>query len=192
MKNVVKGKSRLFGALELLVAILLLGILAIAVIVAIDPEEQARRDRDKAYKADAQGLLDSLIFSQTQNNRLPWEGNLPWTEVSDPNVGVCGTSCSEDGQLINNKALSSSFKDKPFVKSSSHQDKLYIASVASPSAKIWACFVPASKNGRVDPIPLKSFDVGTMLPSGSDEPEKCNIRPDWSNTWCFECLSKKL
>ena len=56
MKKIKKG----FTMIELLIVIAILGILAVAVLSAINPLEQIRRGRDTGSRSDAEQLLNAV------------------------------------------------------------------------------------------------------------------------------------
>lgn len=62
-----------FTMVELLVVISIIGILAAAVLAALNPAEQLRKGRDTARKSDAASLLNALDRYQATFGCYPWE-----------------------------------------------------------------------------------------------------------------------
>ena len=56
----MKGRNKGFTLIELLVVITLIGILAVAVLSAINPIEQINKARDAGRRADAAQILKAL------------------------------------------------------------------------------------------------------------------------------------
>lgn len=161
-----------FNIVELIVAIVLLGVLAGAVIYTIDPVERAKADRDELYREQAKEILEAIDKYYIGSRELPWGGE--WTSVSDPKAGL--------DLLISEGLLG--FDIKKF-------EKIYLGKGESVDSQLFACFVPESLGGRVDYIPLKKLEPGKALPEDS-LPEFCPGPPDWSNTVCYQCVSRKL
>lgn len=66
-------KAAGFTMIELLIVITILGILAVAVLSAINPLEQINRGRDTARQGDAEQLLSALERFSAFQERFPWE-----------------------------------------------------------------------------------------------------------------------
>ena len=91
-KNIMKKlKSQLgFTMIELLIVITILGILAVAVLSAINPIEQINRGRDTGSISDAEQLLGAADRFNAFQGHYPWQINADDTD----------TSVSEDDALI--------------------------------------------------------------------------------------------
>lgn len=82
-------KSQLaFTMIELLIVIAILGILAVAVLAAINPIEQINRGRDTGTRSDAEQLLSAIDRFYAYKGYYPWVNNpnedseLSWTGVA--------------------------------------------------------------------------------------------------------------
>ena len=86
-------KRRGFTLIELLIVITIIGVLAVAVLSAINPVEQIRRAQDQGRESDAAELLNSLdryytaFFEFTWDalgegtpNEVPVSSNLAWID----------------------------------------------------------------------------------------------------------------
>jgi len=80
-----------FTMIELLIVIAILGILAVAVLSAINPLEQINRGRDTSSQSDAEQLLNAIERFNAFQEHYPWDvsrsgtpdDNLPFTLVSN-------------------------------------------------------------------------------------------------------------
>lgn len=68
-------KNRGFTLIELLIVVALIGILAIALLSAINPIEQAKKARDSGRKSDAAELLNAFERYNTTYDCYPWNGS---------------------------------------------------------------------------------------------------------------------
>lgn len=171
-----------FNIIELIVAIVLLGVLALSVIYAIDPEERAKADRDEYYRESAKELVEAISKYAIKGETPPIPDNLPWTKISDQIALI--------DRLVSGEFLGSVFKNNLFFKSGNPQDWLVIGR-GQDQQLVWACYIPGSRAGRVDHIPLRRLNLGEPVPEGR-EPEYCPGPPDWENTFCWTCVSQKL
>lgn len=159
----IKNKFNLgFTLVELLIVIALLGVLAAAVLAAINPLEQANRARDAKYKSDASQLLAAIDRYFVSKDEFPWMTVTPLTYDSaddaigfmsarDENIGVCTGTCIGDtgsGELITNNELKTEFQKRDFITKTGALDLLYIGKVSGASESIYACYVPRSKSER--------------------------------------------
>ena len=85
MRNFFANLSKLrsqagFTMIELLIVIAILGILAVAVLSAINPVEQINRGRDTGSRSDAEQLLSAL------DRYNAFAGYYPWQEGGDDTV----------------------------------------------------------------------------------------------------------
>lgn len=86
--------------IELLIVIAVLGILAVAVLAAINPIEQINRGRDTGSRSDAEQLLSAIDRYYAAQGNYPWQVEstdpeaMDWTDVSavvdttDPGVPI--------------------------------------------------------------------------------------------------------
>lgn len=78
-------KIRGFTMIELLIVIAVLGVLAIAVLAAINPIEQINRGRDTGNRSDAEQLLSAV--DRYNASQMVW----PWQDASDEPAAVAWT-----------------------------------------------------------------------------------------------------
>src|SRR3989344_2873355 len=135
MKNFNSG----FTLVELLIVIVLLGAIALAVIAAINPIEQANRARDTRFKTDGATLVSAVDRYFATKSEFPWvtngsvtsnDSSFGYITASATGVGLCADAgCGTDGELITSLELKSEFKNRDFVKSGNGSDnakKLFV------------------------------------------------------------------
>lgn len=89
-------KQLAFTMIELLIVIAILGILAVAVLSALNPIEQINRGRDTGSRSDAEQLLSAIERFYAMTGYYPWVSavgdppGLPWRQVElGWDVGGC-------------------------------------------------------------------------------------------------------
>lgn len=149
-----------FTLVELLIVIGLLGAIALIVIAAINPIEQANRARDTRFKADGAQLISAIDRYFAARLSFPWvpgstaNNDAPFGYVSatDWGVGICDDplvlGCDDDGFLLDTDELKSEFRNRDFITTIVAADMLYIGKATETSSSVYACFVPASKATR--------------------------------------------
>jgi len=206
-----------FTLIELLVVITLIGVLAVAVLSALNPIEQINKGRDAAKRADSSQLLNAIDRYFASNEKFPWNNFTGYTASVDvafggtadfAGVGVCGgavgsplatgagtSGCSSNGYLINTQELKNQYGKRPYFRSTSlPADKLQVyKAINEPSVSV--CFIPSSKAtrdkaGANGPLKDLTFD-GSGNVSGI---ATCSTIPtDWSkvDSACFVCIPEE-
>lgn len=208
-----------FTLIELLVVITLIGVLAVAVLSALNPIEQINKARDAGKRADSSQLLTALDRYFASNEKFPWNNFTDHSTSVDVafagtaemiGVGVCGDAaetadaeavnsgtagCTEGGYLINTQELKLQFGKRPYYKSTAlDADKLYLyKAINEPSVNV--CFIPASKATRDKAddtdTPLKDLGIVGGVPT---QVVACSAMPtDWSDLSeaCFVCIPEE-
>ena len=189
-----------FTLVELLIVIALLGVLAAAVLAAINPLEQANRARDAKMRSDASQLLAAIDRYYVSANHFPWfavgqtdeaaYGFISAATLGVAGPGICGTSCTgiNYGLLISNNELKSEFMKRDFVSATADTDMIYIgkadAGTSNIAVSVYACWVPKSKSERTKAKKSIALDSPVMTPAAD-----CATRTykDLS-TSCVACL----
>jgi prepilin-type N-terminal cleavage/methylation domain-containing protein len=176
--NKIKG----FTLVELLIVIALLGVLAAAVLAAINPLEQANRARDTRMRSDASQLLAAIDRYFVTQDKFPWVGTdagyvannditFGFANAASIPVGLCGdAACGTDGSLINNNELKTEFRNRDFIVKGivvgpgGETEALYVGKATGASSSVYACWVPKSKSERqkaTKTLTLGSTTLGT-------------------------------
>lgn len=149
-----------FTLVELLIVIGLLGAIALIVIAAINPIEQANRARDTRFKADGAQLISAIDRYFAARLSFPWvpgstdnnDVSFGFVSATDWGVGICDNpddeGCDGDGFLLDTDELKSEFRNRDFISTTVAADMLNIGKASDTSSSVYACFVPASKATR--------------------------------------------
>lgn len=152
-----------FTMIELLIVIAILGILAVAVLSAINPVEQINRGRDTGTRSDAEQLLSAIDRFNAFQGFFPWQEDADDTNVAvllseidaaTPTVTLAGgTVCpmlerlTEGGSVttdncIGAQELKSSFAAR--IANNAGSRALFIYNRGNQGDSTYICFVPQS------------------------------------------------
>lgn len=190
-----------FTLVELLIVIGLLGAIALIVIAAINPIEQANRARDARFKADGSQLISAIERYYAAHSKFPWEDcggpscpdsqdELTFITASDSSVGLCSASgCTTGGNLITNDELKTEFLGRDWVKATTASKQIFIGKGSGTSASVYACFVPLAKSTKDKAITdgtvrTNSFTAGGVVADGSCT----SAADDWATDSCYVCV----
>lgn len=139
---------------ELLIVIAVLGILAVAVLSAINPIEQMDRSRDTGSRSDAEQLISAIDRFYTSNGYYPWQAgaddytnanamNTPTlTSIRDaaftPSLAKLEGETSELKSSFTNRVL------KP------EYNTLYIYNEGGQGKSTYSCFIPKSASFNLE------------------------------------------
>ncbi len=190
-----------FTLVELLIVIGLLGAIALIVIAAINPIEQANRARDTRFKADSAQLISAVDRYFAARSEFPWitsggaannDASYGFVSAGDEGIGICGATCAVTGSLIANDELKPAFANRDFIKDHSGTDdseKLFIGKTTGTSESIYACFIPLSKATRQKAV--ADADVYTLNASNGTRTATTSCDADtanWITTGCYVCI----
>ena len=199
-KSAIKG----FTLVELLIVIGLLGAIALIVISAINPIEQANRARDTRYKADGGQLISAIDRYFVGASAYPWmnigtpitttvDASFGFRTASGEEIGICGADCTTDGLLTNTNELKTEFRNRDFISSTEATEQLMIGKGTGSSESVYACFVPLSKSVRE-----KACTAGKVYEIATDEtgartpvadPADCAAdATGWADTPLYICI----
>lgn len=190
-----------FTLVELLIVIGLLGAIALIVIAAINPIEQANRARDTRFKADGGQLISATDRYFAARSEFPWmtvtstystDDSFGFAAANDQEVGLCAADCSTDGVLITNDELKTEFRSRDFVQNydgSDASETIWIGKESGSSASVYACFIPLSNSERQDAI----ADGNVYSISTSDGSRTVTTACDadganWVTNGCYICI----
>lgn len=214
-------KSRGFTLIELLVVITLIGVLAVAVLSALNPIEQINKAKDAGKRADASQLLTAIDRYFASNEKFPWNNFSAYNTSVDVayagtgalvGTGVCDTAgggttgnedgsgaagCADDGLLITTQELKSQFGKRPYFRNTVlPTERLYIyKAINEPSVSV--CFIPASRATRDtwDDTDTSLKDLGIGAGGVPTQVAVCPsaAAPDWTDIQdaCFVCIPEE-
>ena len=176
-----------FTLIELLIVIAVLGILAVAVLSAINPIEQINRSRDTGSRSDAEQLLGAIDRFYASQGYYPWKISST-NPVSDATVwAVVDDSTWSDGTtaVITKLAeagtgeLKASFTTR--ITGTSY-NTLSKYNSGDPGSSTYVCFLPKSSSFQTE----AGTRCGEALPD--DYPaEACPAGCAVAKT-CYSCL----
>src|SRR5258708_9646232 len=154
----IKGLSKGFTLIELLVVIAILGVLAAAILAAIDPLEQIRKSQDSSAKDTSVEFASAVARFYATRNANPWDTAANGGDAAcngavgaTPNMialsamGACINALVAQGEIKSAfAALPATTLQKIFVKSPN-------PNVAGANTDTETCFKPLSKSQQVDP-----------------------------------------
>lgn len=156
-------KAKGFTLIELLIVIALIGILAVALLSAINPLEQLRKGRDSARKADASELLNAIERFYASYQCYPWSFNGATSTCSvsstqfngdgGPRVPSWGGPGGIDSvsPLFDSGELKVAFEDRMLNSSSPSNNKLFLVERGWETdmvGQVSVCFEPESSTAR--------------------------------------------
>lgn len=190
-----------FTLVELLIVIGLLGAIALIVIAAINPIEQANRARDTRFKADGGQLISAVDRYFASRSEFPWvttgsatdnDAAYGFISAGDQGIGICDVDCNTDGVLITNDELKTEFRNRDFIKAHTGTDdsqKLFIGKETGTSESVYSCFTPAATASRKDAI--ADGDVYTISSTDGSRSQTtiCDAEgANWVTNGCYICI----
>ena len=140
-----------FPLIELLIVIAVLGILAVAVLSAINPIEQINRSRDTGSRSDAEQLLGGVDRYYASAGYYPWQSSgsstnaslTPLTEITTKTqtFGTDGVAMLTELSSGGSAELKDSFVTRI---TSTGYNNLYIYNRGTPGDSTYVCFNPKS------------------------------------------------
>lgn len=134
-----------FTLIELLIVIAVLGILAVAVLSAINPVEQLRKARDAGRKSDAAELLNAYERYFTTWGCYPWEHIGAACDTSqgmatvNPALAAAGDNSYE---LIAQEEVKTQFATRATITN----NEMFVTE--GGSGQVSVCFTPESNSAR--------------------------------------------
>jgi prepilin-type N-terminal cleavage/methylation domain-containing protein len=168
------SSSKGFTLIELLVVLGILGILAAALLAAINPIEQLRKGQDTSLKNIATEFVDSNTSYFSVQNAFPW----PTCYAGAMDGGVAMSSLGNCLQaLVTSGELKQSFTNTP---NSTLQQIIvtYPDPLNANNNGVVACFQPQSNSQQLDPN-TKYTQTGASGGNG--------CKSQGGNTSCYWC-----
>lgn len=147
-----------FTLIELLIVIALIGILAVALLSAINPLEQLRKGRDSTRKADTAELLNAVERFYASYQCYPWDApggvcnTTPTNLTGTVNPGFASSPQGNSYQLLAKNELKQQFADRLGSTGSPSYLKLWmsenITGVGVGAGQVSICYEPESSTAR--------------------------------------------
>ncbi len=150
----MKRFTRGFTMIELLIVIAVLGILAIAVLSAINPIEQINRGRDTSSRSDAEQLLSAIDRYNASVGLWPWqnaageESAVDWKAISadyPPTAVGCkmlqNLAADPGGACPGTDEIKAAFVQRVI---DTTKNPLFIEYQAGAGNSVYVCFSPQS------------------------------------------------
>jgi prepilin-type N-terminal cleavage/methylation domain-containing protein len=153
-------KQAAFTMIELLIVISILGILAVAVLAAIDPIEQINRGRDTGTRSDAEQLLSAIDRYYAMKGYYPWQAgatdpvsSIDFQAIDDELKGTA--TCPILARLSETANVSGCDTDsgsqelkQAYVQkvSDPNYNSLYVYNAGTVGSSTYVCFKPKSKS----------------------------------------------
>lgn len=138
-----------FTMIELLIVIAVLGILAVAVLAAINPIEQINRGRDTGSRSDAEQLIGAVDRFYTANGYYPWQdtpsddSDTGWIAVGNTWTDTSGDDVLAKLSSTGTAEIKESFTDRI---TQSDYNTLYVYNTGTQGHSTYVCFLPQSAN----------------------------------------------
>jgi prepilin-type N-terminal cleavage/methylation domain-containing protein len=138
-----------FTLVELLIVIAVIGILAVAVLTAINPIEQLKKSRDAGKLADARELFNGIQRYAAAQPCYPWESTAAAHDCLNRASNISGAVCAWTANfgagmcndLITTGEMKASFATKTTV-----LNNIFVTESATGVVSV--CFEPESTAGR--------------------------------------------
>ncbi len=165
-----------FTFIELLIVIAVLGILAVAVLSAINPVEQLRKARDAGRKSDSAELLNAYERYFTTWGCYPWEHTGAVCDTTqtmatvNPALAAAGDNSYE---LIAREEVKPQFATRSTIAN----NEMFVTEAASGQVSV--CFTPESNSARAGGLgPIKNqanTAVGSCAGAYAPGQATCNV-----------------
>jgi prepilin-type N-terminal cleavage/methylation domain-containing protein len=134
-------KSAGFTMIELLIAMGILSVLAVAVLAAIDPVEQLNKSRDTGARSDAKQLVDAVERYYAVREKFPWNSG-----YADAPSGFSATGNDIFNSVVNPLVAAGELKPTFPNKVSRYYAAPYSMTFDKPEDELPSvCFTPTSK-----------------------------------------------
>lgn len=164
-----------FTLIELLVVIAIIGILAVAVLSAINPLEQINKGRDTQKNSDASQLLGAIerFYANSNPSAYPWNTDATGfsAATNDPTEAYVfdSTTGTPNWNWIVNLSSTQEIKDAFAARLQSSKDFIVLR-VAGSGASTYVCYYPVSNTGRKSADTYCKNNASAMTAFGGNNP----------------------
>jgi len=186
-----------FTLIELLIVIAVLGILAVAVLSAINPIEQINRSRDTGMRSDSEQLIGAIDRYYASRQYYPWnaDGNDTSTPLGTALVQITSASVPVSGgePLLENLSSggTAELKDSFVNRITGSQKSLYIYNRQTAGDSTYVCWIPYSASFRDEAWKRCTDPAGLPddFPSDACPVANCTSAASADTaTGCYSCL----
>ena len=188
-------KSAGFTLIELLVVIGILGVLAAALIAAINPIEQINKAGDTSVQNVSVAFIQGLQSYVTTHQMLPWDANSGVTGCANSTINntlLSGLPPTCISALTGEGDLNSTYTSSP----SNILQRIYITQVAAVGSlkpnTVSACYLPLSKAFETESA-TAYYSNGVPVAGGSggsnangSTPTNCQLSNASNCYWCTQ------
>jgi prepilin-type N-terminal cleavage/methylation domain-containing protein len=164
-----------FTLIELLVVIAIIGILAVAVLSAINPLEQINKGRDTQKNSDASQLLGAIerYYANSNPPAYPWNTDATGFSATedDPTVAYYfdSSASAADWDWINNLQATQEIKDA-FASRLNTSEDFKVLRTDGSGASTYVCYYPVSNTGRKTADTYCKNNEASMTAFGGNNP----------------------
>jgi prepilin-type N-terminal cleavage/methylation domain-containing protein len=166
-----------FTLIELLIVIAIIGLIAVAVLSAINPLEQFKKGNDTRRKSDAAELLNAYERYYATFGCYPWE--LSGTTCTASAISATNPSFSSGGNsldLITKEELKSQYSGRVSVT----KTEMFVTKASNGQLSV--CFTPESQSGR------SGGQLGPLKNQTNSATGSCGATYSASDASCNVCL----
>lgn len=182
IRKSLQRSSQGFTLIEILIVIILIGILAVALLAAINPVELLRKGRDTQRQADARELLGAYERFYTTYGCYPWNGTACTTtteQTTAVNPRFTGAGANE-ALLIEQDELKSQFSSRDSVTNPTLSQRLFVSEDGTSNI-MSVCFEPESTAARDG-----SLGTTRNVTNSADDP--CAAGETYPGAGCYVCI----
>ena len=167
-----------FTMIELLIVIAVLGVLAVAVLSAINPIEQINRGKDTGSRSDAEQLLSAIDRYYATKGFYPWQNS---ADDLNAYIGWINMKIANATGLLGNLSNATSELKTSFVTRivSTGSKALFIFNNGESGESTYVCFFPSSgafqteAANRCSAIPPDLSPVSGTICGGASNSYSC-------------------
>lgn len=189
-----KTAQKAFTMIELLVVIAVIGVMATAVLSAINPIEQINKGYDTGLRSDAEQTLGAVDRYYSSLGYFPWQNgvnDINALNVTWSNVLTLNNSTNFLNQLEATQEVKHGFTLRLVDTNRTQLQLMYDNSQASPT--MYACFLPKSNSFLTEAYNRCKNTAATPGTPFQSSSEACNNQMGntttcFTNKNCYVCL----